>query len=334
MRQPATGDRSNDHSSESNEDDATPPVAGIPVATDCDQQLWECLRDRPVEFPSALVEQLCCLTSASPAEAQATEAQGNGSEVNQQMVNLVYLWAVVEAYCIHPLIQESMRGVLGRGGSNPLAAGEDAKRLVGEVQLLWGSEGQYKVGAVPFQNGTASTSAGVLGGGLRYGVLSPLSFSSHTQVPRPISRAAAARAYTMYTYWGYFNRHMTLRRACEAAVFGTDAGGLRPRERAWLPVTPAPGSSRAETQYGEVAKVWRYFENVPEELSEMRTREAAAAADKHVRTLFGEECECITTMACWKHMCDEAQWFGRALYDAEQLALMHASDCATHTVNW
>ncbi len=67
--------------------------------------------------------------------------------------------------------------------------------------------------------------------------------------------------------------------------------------------------------------MFRYFENVPDELSEMRTSEAHAASERHVGMLFGDAEECITTMARWKHMCDEAQCFGRALYDAEQVVI-------------
>ena len=34
---------------------------------------------------------------------------------------------------------------------------------------------------------------------------------------------------------------------------------------------------------GDASQVWRYFESVPEEMSTMRTLEAAAAADRHLR---------------------------------------------------
>ena len=34
---------------------------------------------------------------------------------------------------------------------------------------------------------------------------------------------------------------------------------------------------------GEVPSVWRYYCNVPDELSAMRTTEAAAIADRHLR---------------------------------------------------
>ena len=39
------------------------------------------------------------------------------------------------------------------------------------------------------------------------------------------------------------------------------------------------------------------------------------------RALFGDAKECITTLQSWQHMCTEARWFGRALYDAEQLVV-------------
>lgn len=31
--------------------------------------------------------------------------------------------------------------------------------------------------------------------------------------------------------------------------------------------------------------MWRYFESVPEEVSSMRTQEAAAVADRHLRSI-------------------------------------------------
>lgn len=39
------------------------------------------------------------------------------------------------------------------------------------------------------------------------------------------------------------------------------------------------------------------------------------------RALFGSEEECITSLAAWQHMCTEARWVGRALFDAEEMVL-------------
>lgn len=328
-------------------------MAGIPVdSSSIDTELWAVLHSRPAEFAAAAVAALQHLERGESArqEAAAQEAaaaaanspdsrghEGSGTpspEASQAASGVVYLWALAEAYLQHPLVQESMRLVLGRQGSSPLAAGPGDRRPAAEVQLLLGQEGRYSVGAVRFVNGTADASSGFLsdsGGVQGYGkvVMPPVALGAHAEEPRPISRAAAARAYSMYQCWGYFNRHMTLRREVEAAVLGP---GPRPKSdgRAWLSAGQ-PGSSRADTPYGEITKVWRFFENVPEELSQIRTAETAAAADLHVRTLFGEEQECITTMSAWKHMCDEAQWVGRALYDAEQLVLINAPRCTTYT---
>lgn len=118
---------------------------------------------------------------------------------------------------------------------------------------------------------------------------------------------------------GYFNRHMTRRRAATKALLGEEYVD-RHADRAWL--DRAPGTPpRLASPYGDVPKVFRYFENVPDELSEMRTAEARSVGERHVGMLYGDAEECITTMASWKHMCDEAQCFGRALYDAEQVAI-------------
>jgi hypothetical protein len=34
---------------------------------------------------------------------------------------------------------------------------------------------------------------------------------------------------------------------------------------------------------GDACRVWRYFESVPEHMSSMRTQEAVAAVDRHLR---------------------------------------------------
>ena len=41
------------------------------------------------------------------------------------------------------------------------------------------------------------------------------------------------------------------------------------------------------------------------------------------RALFGTEEECITSLAAWQHMCTEARWVGRALFDAEEMVLRY-----------
>lgn len=42
-------------------------------------------------------------------------------------------------------------------------------------------------------------------------------------------------------------------------------------------------SKPQKSTYGEMTNVWRYFENVPDAISDLRTREAAAVADRHLR---------------------------------------------------
>lgn len=45
------------------------------------------------------------------------------------------------------------------------------------------------------------------------------------------------------------------------------------------------------------------------------------------RALFGDQEECLTTLLAWQSMTNEAKWFGRALYDAEEMAMRA---CAQH----
>lgn len=47
------------------------------------------------------------------------------------------------------------------------------------------------------------------------------------------------------------------------------------------------------------------------------------------RALFGDEKESITTLWAWQHMLQEARWFGRALYDAEELIMRQSRDFLT-----
>ena len=42
-------------------------------------------------------------------------------------------------------------------------------------------------------------------------------------------------------------------------------------------------SKQQKSYYGEMTNVWRYFENVPDAISDLRTKEAAAVADRHLR---------------------------------------------------
>lgn len=178
-----------------------------------------------------------------------------------------------------------------------------------------------------------------------------------------MSREGAARTYHMYTYWGYFNRRMSARRALEK--------GTMPGSKASSGIAFGDNSKQQKSYYGEMTNVWRYFENVPDAISDLRTKEAAQVADRHLRSdlsrqgkhvlaqrvtssackdshnlhlyllsvirltltscsigsltkcraLFGDQEECLTTLLAWQEMTNEARWFGRALYDAEDLVL-------------
>ena len=56
---------------------------------------------------------------------------------------------------------------------------------------------------------------------------------------------------------------------------------------------------------------------------------SATAACSNFRALFGDEKESITTLWAWQHMLQEARWFGRALYDAEDLIMRQSGDFLT-----
>ena len=50
-------------------------------------------------------------------------------------------------------------------------------------------------------------------------------------------------------------------------------------------------------------------------------RQCSSPFVQSCRALFGTEEECITSLAAWQHMCTEARWVGRALFDAEEVVL-------------
>ena len=196
-------------------------------------------------------------------------------------------------------------------------------------------------------------------------------------LPSRMSREGAARTYHMYTYWGYFNRRMSARRQLEQKTM--------PGSKESTGIAFGDNSKQQKSYYGEMTNVWRYFENVPDAISDLRTKEAAQVADRHLRSvfsphadhtrspktcfchilllcrtnlykestlyfpantllpgvwlsalnefpqvtcmvaacraLFGDQEECLTTLLAWQQMTNEARWFGRALYDAEEIVL-------------
>ena len=97
-------------------------------------------------------------------------------------------------------------------------------------------------------------------------------------LPSRMSREGAARTYHMYTYWGYFNRRMSARRQLEQK---TMPGSIESTGIAF-----GDNSKQQKSYYGEMTNVWRYFENVPDAISDLRTKEAAQVADRHLRSVF------------------------------------------------
>ena len=97
-------------------------------------------------------------------------------------------------------------------------------------------------------------------------------------LPSRMSREGAARTYHMYTYWGYFNRRMSARRALEK--------GTMPGSKASSGIAFGDNSKQQKSYYGEMTNVWRYFENVPDAISDLRTKEAAQVADRHLRSVL------------------------------------------------
>lgn len=97
-------------------------------------------------------------------------------------------------------------------------------------------------------------------------------------LPSRMSREGAARTYHMYTYWGYFNRRMSARRQLEQKTMPGSKGSTG--------IAFGDNSKQQKSYYGEMTNVWRYFENVPDAISDLRTREAAQVADRHLRSVL------------------------------------------------
>ncbi len=84
------------------------------------------------------------------------------------------------------------------------------------------------------------------------------------------------QTYATYGNWGYFSRRMWLRRQLKLdEQFGGGVEDVLPDPQ--RPVTSA-------TAYGATSAAWRFFEAVPTQLSEFRTPEASAVADRHLRS--------------------------------------------------
>ncbi|KAL3133149.1 hypothetical protein ABBQ38_007044 [Trebouxia sp. C0009 RCD-2024] len=309
-------------------------VAGIPVSaanTIAGQSLWQTLQHRQLDFVAEIKQCLHDL-GAEGLSAPAQDGQEEGILVSTRrkalLEDVLYYWAVAEAYLTDTSLQASFREALGRTGTSLLAQGSDGIKLQSEVRLLDEQEGQYMIGSVQFtkpqktaqQGFTASHSDRDMPSASRPSLDSVMGsvrgqalLDSQGSLPSRMSREGAARTYHMYTYWGYFNRRMSARRALEK--------GTMPGSKASSGIAFGDNSKQQKSYYGEMTNVWRYFENVPDAISELRTKEAAKVADRHLRALFGDQEECLTTLLAWQEMTNEARWFGRALYDAEDLVL-------------
>lgn len=326
------------------------PPAGIPVAinlTTVGSGLLHCLEDKPEEF-ATLALQAAWETSENILHGSLDGNRVATARHQAVVEDIVYAWALAEAYCLNSSMQERMRQMLGRHGDGWLAQGTDGKQMVSSTYLLPGQDGLYLIGSVRFQQlqGTSTSKEdknvpsttlkrGVWWGGSHSAAARidsnsdssssgrsgsgngafPLLVDYDSKRPSRMNRFGAARTYHMYADWGYFNRRMHLHRqgqpaSAGAGVYTWDAG-----ER--------------ESYYGSISKVWRYFENVPDELADMRSTAAPAVIHRHIRALFGDQDECITTLGAWSDMCDEARWFGRAVYDAEDF-LLQQTDKGIH----
>lgn len=245
--------------------------------------------------------------------------------------DVIYAWALAETYTADADMQRDMRAMLRREQDGMLSDGTDRKLLRTCVQFLSNHEGQYQLGSVTFR-ADAEAPAGSASPADRHPeleqpadtdvrpALDPVLASARGQyllategsTPTRMDRDGAAKTYATYTSWGYFNRRMWVRRQLKLDECLEQAD-----------VLPDPHQPMVEdTSYGKTSAAWRFFEAVPSQLSEFRTPEAAVVADRHLRALFGNVGgECITTLAAWTVMCEEARSFGRSLYDAEQVVL-------------
>lgn len=78
---------------------------------------------------------------------------------------------------------------------------------------------------------------------------------------------------------------MSARRALEE--------GTMPGSKASSGIAFGDNSKQQKSYYGEMTNVWRYFENVPDAISDLRTKEAAQVADRHLRSGSRKHCNYI-----------------------------------------
>ncbi|DBA70552.1 TPA: hypothetical protein ACH3X2_011948 [Trebouxia sp. C0005] len=277
-------------------------VAGIPVSsanTTAGHSLWQTLQQKQLDFVPEVQKCLQELAAQS-ASTEMQEVQQEGTLVSTRrkalLEDILYYWAVAEAYLADASLQASFRQALGRTGTTLLAQGSDGIRLQSQVKLLDEHEGQYMIGSVQFakpgealQRGASSAQLDLQPGVSTRPSLDSVLGSARGQalldsqgsLPSRMSREGAARTYHMYTYWGYFNRRMLARRQLEQKTM--------PGSKESTGIAFGDNSKQQKSYYGEMTNVWRYFENVPDAISDLRTKEAAQVADRHLRSVFSRD---------------------------------------------
>ncbi|KAK9794604.1 hypothetical protein WJX73_006210 [Symbiochloris irregularis] len=311
-------------------------MAGIPMSSShsaSGARLRNTLLNRPHEFVALAVQELEDVVKELLNLVAAGGEVSTASSQAEVFQDVIYHWALAEAYL--PQMDSYMRAALGRSpSSRPLAAGDDGMLLASRVQLLNSPqyEGQYMIGSVRFNREAPSPSAQPEDAmqtikGMSEGLSS-------------VSRGQLHWGGSPSTSWlkgGELQPALEAVFGSERARFMTSVQGdaLSRMDRESAARTfhtfieqPIPLAPPARSDYGDIAPVWRFFEQVPGHISSPRTVQAKEVATRHLRALFGSSSECITTLQAWQHMCIEARWFGRALYDAEQLVMATCRQCA------
>eukprot|EP00884_Botryococcus_braunii_P011461 jgi/Botrbrau1/20315/Bobra.0560s0001.1 len=234
--------------------------------------------------------------------------------------DVMYCWAIAEAYLRHPIMHTAMKALLNRHPQQLLLpVGLDGMSLDSSVTLLdYNQQGKYLVGGVKFESvhlePTALNAVWRSQGQQATDKVFQLTSMNPTLPVDPLIRELFGVEYVSDDQVLVLNRDLFSDKYLELV-------GLGYHERR-VATKLAFGDEDLLPLHKGV------FDYVPE--SNMASYEADHIAKRHANALFGlGDQPTITEWRRLRHMVYEARYFGRALQDAEQYVLQDYGDAPT-----